>query len=88
MKTILIVLIALVAIGIAGAWPMENGAVQLSKVSLDEVKQMDNGLSSSDMASVGPTKGMLAFLEIGDAGKPIGNVTGKAPLRCGKGLVN
>ena len=87
MRILIIAVIAFVAIGIVSGltWPMENGTVQLSKISFAEITSFDTG-TAGDLASVGATKGMLAFLEIGDEGKPIGNVTGKQPLRCGKGL--
>jgi hypothetical protein len=78
MKTILIIMVALAAIGMASAWPMENGTVQLSKISFDEIKGMDTGMSG-DLASVGATKEQSKVLDIGDAGKiPSNYVPAKA----------
>lgn len=79
MKTILIIaLIALAAIGMASAWPMENGAVQLSKISFDQIQGMDTGLSGG-LASVGMTKEQSKVLDITGEGTGLGeNATKRA----------
>ena len=68
---------ALVAIGMASAWPLENGAVKLSEISFEELKGMENSIDSRGIPS-----GLAEFLADHGEGVPL-NVTKKAPLRLG-----
>ena len=78
MKTVLVILIvALAAIGMASAWPLENGAVKLSEISFEELKGMENSIDASGV----PT-GLAEFLADHGEGIP-GNIGKKAPLRLG-----
>jgi hypothetical protein len=72
-KFLIFIIIALSSVGItmATVWPMENGTVQLSKVSFPDIANMDNG-RNGDLASVGATKEQLKVLDIGDSGKGLG----------------
>jgi hypothetical protein len=68
----LIIAILFIISGSSGQlWPMENGTVQLSKVSFPDIANMDNG-RNGDLASVGATKEQLKVLDIGDSGKGLG----------------
>ena len=68
---------ALAAIGMASAWPLENGAVKLSEISFEELKGMENSIDSQGIPS-----GLAEFLADHGEGVP-GNITKKAPLRLG-----
>ena len=69
---------ALAAIGMASAWPLENGAVKLSEISFEELKGMENSISEQGIPA-----GLAEFLADHGEGIP-GNVTKKkAPLRLG-----
>jgi hypothetical protein len=78
MKTVLVILIVtLAAIGVASAWPLENGAVKLSEISFEELKGMENSIDDQGIPS-----GLAEFLADHGEGIP-GNITKKAPLRLG-----
>ena len=78
MKTILvIILIAFAAIGMASAWPLQDGVVKLSDLSFEELKGMENSMDASGIPS-----GLAEFLADHGEGIP-GNITKKAPLRLG-----
>jgi len=94
MRILIFAVIALVAIGIASGQDFvkgtqKGGPVELSGLSGDIFEgaffQSDGWYM--DMTSYGLTSSQAAFLK-DDAkdGKPAGNVTGKQPLRCGRGL--
>lgn len=69
--------IAFAAIGLASAWPLENGVVKLSDISFEELKGMENSIDASGIPS-----GLAEFLADHGEGVP-GNITKKAPLRLG-----
>lgn len=78
MKTVLVILIvALAAIGMASAWPLQDGVVKLSDLSFEELKGMENSIDASGIPS-----GLAEFLADHGEGIP-GNITKKAPLRLG-----
>ena len=78
MKTILvIILIAFAAIGMASAWPLQDGVVKLSDLSFEELKGMENSIDASGIPS-----GLAVFLADHGEGVPR-NITKKAPLRLG-----
>jgi hypothetical protein len=78
MKTVIVLMIvALAAIGMASAWPLENGAVKLSDLSFEELKGMENSIDASSIPS-----GLAEFLADHGEGIP-GNISKKAPLRLG-----
>lgn len=69
--------VALAAVGMAGAWPLENGVVKLSEISFEELKGMENSIDSQGIPS-----GLAEFLADHGEGIP-GNITKRAPLRLG-----
>jgi hypothetical protein len=88
-KIIIILIITLAAIGLTAAitWPMENGAVQLSQISFDQIKNMDNGIGG-DLASVGMTKEQAKVLNIEGEGTGLGQNATKAAFIGQKVLPN
>lgn len=78
MKTMIVLMIvALAAIGMASAWPLSEGVVKLSEISFEELKGMENSIDSQGVPS-----GLAEFLADHGEGAP-GNITKKAPLRLG-----
>ena len=78
MKTMIVLMIvALAAIGMASAWPLQDGVVKLSDLSFEELKGMENSIDASGIPS-----GLAEFLADHGEGVP-GNITKKAPLRLG-----
>lgn len=78
MKTMIVLMIvALAAIGMASAWPLQDGVVKLSEISFEELKGMENSIDSQGIPS-----GLAEFLADHGEGAP-GNITKKAPLRLG-----
>ena len=65
------------AIGMASAWPLSDGVVKLSEISFEELKGMEKSIDASGIPS-----GLAEFLADHGEGIP-GNITKKAPLRCG-----
>jgi hypothetical protein len=76
-RVLIALVVALAAIGMASAWPLENGAVKLSEISFEEMKGMENSIDSQGIPS-----GLAEFLVDHGEGAP-GNITKKAPLRLG-----
>jgi hypothetical protein len=65
--------VALAAIGLASAWPLENGAVKLSEISFEELKGLENSLDTQGVPS-----GLAAFLQLSDDEKGgLGNLSKK-----------
>ena len=77
MKILIALIVALAAIGMASAWPLENGAVKLSEISFEELKGMENSIDASGVPS-----GLAEFLADHGEGVP-GNISKRAPLRLG-----
>lgn len=76
-RILIALIVAFVAIGLASAWPLDNGVVKLSEISFDELKSMENSIDSQGIPS-----GLAEFLADHGEGVP-GNITKKAPLRLG-----
>ncbi len=82
MRLSILILTIIALTGIAFAWPMENGTVQLSKINISDFPTFfpEDGWTN-DLAAVGPTANMLKFAaDVKGEGAPYGN---KTPLRCG-----
>lgn len=77
MKVLIALIVTLAAIGMASAWPLENGAVKLSEISFEELKGMENSIGEQGIPS-----GLAEFLADHGEGAP-GNISKKAPLRLG-----
>ncbi len=77
MKVLIALVVTLAAIGMASAWPLENGAVKLSEISFEELKGMENSLDAQGIPS-----DLAEFLADHGEGVP-GNVSKRAPLRLG-----
>jgi hypothetical protein len=69
--------IAFAAIGLASAWPLQDGVVKLSEISFEELKGLENSIDAGGIPS-----GLAEFLADHGEGIP-GNITKKAPLRLG-----
>jgi hypothetical protein len=69
--------IAFAAIGLASAWPLQDGVVKLSEISFEELKGLENSIDAGGIPS-----GLAEFLVDHGEGAP-GNITKKAPLRLG-----
>lgn len=76
-RILIALIVALMAIGMASAWPLENGVVKLSEISFEELKGMENSIDSQGIPS-----GLAEFLADHGEGVP-GNISKKAPLRLG-----
>ena len=84
----IILVIALLAIGIASADYVQYtspSAKDLSNLTLSEIREIfaGDGWFSADTGGSGWTPSINAFLKDGGEGKPIGNVSKRAPLRLG-----
>lgn len=84
----IIMVVALVAIGIASADYVQYSspsAKDLSDLNLSEIREIFSGDAwfSADIGGSSWTPSISAFLADKGEGEPIGNVTKKAPLRCG-----
>ncbi|HON37002.1 MAG TPA: hypothetical protein PLY52_11945 [Methanothrix sp.] len=86
----IIMVVALVAIGIASADYVQYSnpsAKDLSGLNASEIEAIfagdGTGWVVSDAGGAGWTPSINAFLADKGEGEPIGNVTKKAPLRCG-----
>lgn len=84
----IIMVVALVAIGIASADYVQYtnpSAKDLSNLTLSEIREIfaGDGWFSPNIGGTGYTPSINAFLKDSGEGKPAGNVTGKAPLRLG-----
>ena len=77
MKILIALIVALAAIGMASAWPLQDGVVKLSEISFEGLKGMENSLDAQGIPS-----GLAEFLAVHGEGVPL-NVTKKAPLRLG-----
>ncbi len=76
-KVLIALVVALAAIGMASAWPLENGVVKLSEISFEDLRGMENSIDASGVPS-----GLAEFLADHGEGVP-GNVSKRAPLRLG-----
>lgn len=76
-RVLIALIVAFVVIGMASAWPLQDGVVKLSDLSFEELKGMENGIDSQGIPS-----GLAEFLADHGEGVP-GNVTKRAPLRLG-----
>jgi hypothetical protein len=84
----IIMVVALVAIGIASADYVQYSnpsAKDLSGLNLSEIREIFAGDAwfSADIGGSSWTPSISTFLEDRGEGKPAGNVSGKAPLRLG-----
>ena len=70
-------IVAFAAIGLASAWPLQDGVVKLSEISFEELKGMENSIDASGIPA-----GLAEFLADHGEGTP-GNVTKRVPLRLG-----
>ena len=77
MKVLIALIVALAAIGMASAWPLQDGVVKLSEISFEGLKGMENSLDAQGIPS-----GLAEFLADHGEGVP-GNVTKRTPLRLG-----
>lgn len=77
MKVLIALAVTLVSIGMASAWPLQDGVVKLSEISFEELKGMENSISEQGVPS-----GLAEFLADHGEGVP-GNISKKAPLRLG-----
>ena len=77
MKIMIALIVAFAAIGMASAWPLQDGVVKLSDLSFEELKGMENSIDASGIPS-----GLAEFLADHGEGTPE-NITKKAPLRLG-----
>jgi hypothetical protein len=77
MKVLIALVVALAAIGMASAWPLQDGVVKLSEISFEELKGMENSLDAQGIPA-----GLAEFLADHGEGVP-GNVTKRTPLRLG-----
>jgi hypothetical protein len=76
-RVLIALIVAFVVIGMASAWPLQDGVVKLSEISFDELKGLENSIDAGGIPS-----GLADFLADHGEGVP-GNVTKRAPLRLG-----
>lgn len=76
-RVLIALVIAFAAIGLASAWPLQDGVVKLSEISFEELKGMENSIDASGIPS-----GLAEFLADHGEGIP-GNISKRAPLRLG-----
>jgi hypothetical protein len=76
-RVLIALVIAFAAIGLASAWPLQDGVVKLSEISFEELKGLENSIDAGGIPS-----GLAEFLVDHGEGAP-GNITKKAPLRLG-----
>lgn len=77
MKLLIVLIVALAAIGMASAWPLQDGVVKLSEISFEELMGMENSIDSSGVPS-----GLAEFLADHGEGVP-GKIAKREPLRLG-----
>ena len=65
MKILIALIVALAAIGMASAWPLQDGVVKLSEISFEGLKGMENSLDAQRIPS-----GLAQFLPDHDEGVP------------------